>query len=112
MHLEPGPPQRQFAHCRPCSSGVRPAAEQIVIDTGQLNHGCVALPPIAGDRLNRGIEIEQDAPGAIVADHGLNPEEGGESAAARDGGYMVEAGGGIEDHVAGGELYRLLAELA
>ncbi len=40
----------------------------------------------------------------IVAHHALNPEERGETRPARDGPYMMETGGWIEDQVAGGQL--------
>src|SRR5579875_1233192 len=57
------------------------------------------------EALNGGIEIEKHGPFAVVADHALNPEERADTGAAGHRTHMMEAGGGIKNHVPGGQLH-------
>lgn len=55
--------------------------------------------------LDTEVEIEEEGAFAVVANHALYPKKGTESAAFGYGGDVMEAGGGVEDHVTCGKLY-------
>jgi len=78
-----------------------------VVDCGELDGGLGcggAFGEFAIEFLDAEVEVEEDGAAGVVADHALDPEERAEAGAAGDGPDVVEAGGGVEDHVAGGEL--------
>jgi hypothetical protein len=55
--------------------------------------------------LDRSIEIEQQLALAVFAHHALDPEEGREANAAGDRLDAMQAGAGVENEVAGGQLH-------
>src|SRR5436190_21360190 len=85
-------------------SDFRPAAQQVVVDAGELQHrrvlGLGWINPLDGS-----VEIEQQGALAVVSHHALDPEEGRDSDAARYWRHMMQAGRWIENHVSGRKLY-------
>src|SRR5215467_11235434 len=66
------------------ASHLRPGADQVVIDAGQPDRLRIIAPKPLCQRLNRGIEIVDQAAGIDVADHALQPEERRDPSSARD----------------------------
>src|ERR1700733_333633 len=66
-----------------------PASQQIVINASQL-HACSVSRNFHCKPLNRGVEIEQQRPVAIAADHALDPEEGGDARSSGHWLYTIE----------------------
>jgi hypothetical protein len=67
------------------------------------------LGVIGGEPPDRHVEVEQQRAPGVVADQALRPEERSNPRPARDRRDIVQAGAGIDDHVAGRELHRMLA---
>src|SRR5829696_2992454 len=90
--------------------GVRPAAEQVVIDSGQADDLGIVLTALGSQRLDRAVEVEEQGAGAVVADHRLDPEEGGDARAARHRLDPMQARGRIEQEMTGRQLDRVDSE--
>ena len=50
-------------------------ADQIMINTGQFHRFGIVSPKTLDQRLDRGIEIENQAASLGIADHALQPEK-------------------------------------
>jgi len=74
-----------------------------VVDAGELDDGRV-IGLFGGEALDGDVHLEEHRAVAVIADHGLQPEERAETRAAGDGRDAVQAGRRIEDHVTGGEF--------
>src|SRR6185312_7695910 len=94
----------KFAGSDVLASGVNPAAQEVVINAGQL-HTCGWIGRSLIDLLNRGIEIEEQSALGIVAHHALDPEERSDARAARYGFDVVETRRGVNHHVARGQFH-------
>src|SRR3954469_24391891 len=55
--------------------------------------------------LNRGVQVKEQRSLAIVANHALNPEEGGRSRPSRYGRYVMKTCSRIQNHMTGGQLH-------
>src|SRR4051812_2442036 len=91
------------------SSCVGPAADQIVIKPRQ-RHDLLAVADATAQALDGIVEFEQHGARGFVADHTLNPEEGGPAAAAGHRRDVMAAGGGIDDQIARRQLDFVTAE--
>jgi hypothetical protein len=80
-----------------------------VVDPRQADHLSIAAPPLPRQLLDRPVEIEQQRPRGVVADHRLDPEEARQPDPARHWGDAVEARCEVQHHVARGELDDLAA---
>ena len=58
------------------------------------------------DQDRRQVEIEQERTLPIIPHHALNPKKRRDARAAGHRANVMEAGGGVKDHVAGGQLHR------
>jgi hypothetical protein len=58
----------------PTSSNVRPTAQQIVIDAGELDDGRM-IGYFSADALDRHVQIEEKSALSVVTHHTLDPEE-------------------------------------
>src|SRR5689334_8904105 len=82
-------------------SCVGPTADKIVIKPGQRDD-LIAVAQLLAQGLNGVVELKQHGARSLVADHALDPEEGGPAAAPRHRRHMMLAGGGIDHQVARG----------
>src|SRR4029450_1188092 len=73
------------------ASHLRPLAEQVVVNASQL-HDRRMRRDVARELLNGYVEIEQQRPAAVIANHALNPEERRDARTSGDGGHAVKAG--------------------
>src|SRR5450755_403738 len=91
-------------------SGITPLAQQVVIAADEELAGRLVGTGLA-EPLDRRVHVEQQGPLCIVADEALHPEHASQPYAARDRRDLMQAGGGIDDHVAGGKLDAVRAEV-
>src|ERR1700727_2919286 len=68
-----------------------PLTQQVVIHAGQ-RYGRGMIRKIAGDSLNRHIEVEQQSATAVLPNHALNPEERSDARATCYGLHVMKAG--------------------
>src|SRR5689334_12038485 len=73
------------------ASNLGPLAKEIVLYAGELD-GAWMVGHVAVQPLNCHIEIEEQGPLCIVADHALNPEKRCGASAARDRPHVMQAG--------------------
>src|SRR3546814_13294736 len=91
--------------------GVRPAAQQIVIEAGQAHDLAIAMAAVRGDGLDRLVEVEEQGARAVVTDHRLYPEKARQPRATHHRFDPVQAGGRIEQQGPGRQLRELGAGL-
>ncbi len=79
-----------------------------MIDRGERDNALV-VGVIAREPPDRHVEVEEERALGVVPNEALRPEERGDARAARDRRDIVQAGAGIDDHVAGGQLHLVAA---
>src|SRR6266699_460309 len=81
-----------------------PVADEVVIDTAQLDRfGVISSKPL-NQGLNRSIEIENQAAGVGIPYHALQPEKGRNAQASRDRRDHMQTGRRIKHEIAGRQL--------
>src|SRR3954451_6949645 len=83
---------------------LRPSTEKVVVDARKL-HGRRVIRVVSSQTLDGGVKVKEKRTLSVVANHTLNPKEGCSANPSRNWQHMVEAGGGIQDHMACRELH-------
>ena len=79
------------------TSGLRPAAQQVVIDPG-LRHQGIVMTELLAQALNGHIQIKQQRALCIIANHALYPEEGTDARPSSHGCHTMQAGSRVQNH--------------